>query len=62
MPTTTPSSSSSSLPTKKKPIKCKFCGSDKVIKQGQSQAREPKQKMYCKSCHRFFVTTLNEKE
>jgi transposase-like protein len=45
---------------KKKANVCKFCKSERVVKQGQSQAREPKQKMYCKACHRFYVIPLDE--
>lgn len=40
--------------------KCPKCGSKEVTKSGQTQAKEPKQKWYCKGHNGFFSTPLGK--
>jgi hypothetical protein len=40
---------------------CKFCGSNKITKQGKSKAKVPKQIMFCNNCRRFYVIPLDNR-
>ena len=57
-----PSPSSSTPTGKRKPNVCPSCGSSEfIVKQGQSYAKNPKQKIWCKRCKKYSVVPLATK-